>query len=216
MLECFSAVSFGTKTLFQKLLGLKLAISCQKKLITNIFEGHLRSTCTQATRLLSGTVLYLHFEPMFLGYYQSNSVRLSLCCGWIQWLWLRLMLRCCCCQTGFTFFHEILNQTLIGKPFEYVSSECRISNAIRGNSVISLRCLLWADMFLVRGCNPEKDNSSISESKTCRRKIWTFRAVTPNKCIQKLIKLIWRNDRALLLPQQNMDNLTIVCDSFGG
>ena len=56
-LEYFSTVSFGTITLFQKLLGLKLAISCKKKiLIRNIFEGHFRSICTQATRLLSGTV----------------------------------------------------------------------------------------------------------------------------------------------------------------
>ena len=56
MLECFSAVLFGTKTLFKKLLGLKWDISCKKK-ITNIFEGHSRSTWTQATRLLSMTVV---------------------------------------------------------------------------------------------------------------------------------------------------------------
>ena len=55
-LEYFSTVSFCNKTLFQKLLGLKWAISCKKILIRNIFEGHFRSICTQAIRLLSGTV----------------------------------------------------------------------------------------------------------------------------------------------------------------
>ena len=59
-LEYFSRVSFCTKTLFQKLLGLKWAISCKKILIRNIFEGHFRSICTQATRLLSGTVYTVH------------------------------------------------------------------------------------------------------------------------------------------------------------
>ena len=56
-LEYFSTISFCTKTLFQKLLGLKWAISCKKILIGNIFEGHFRSIYTQATRLLSRTVL---------------------------------------------------------------------------------------------------------------------------------------------------------------
>ena len=52
--EYFSTVSFCTKTLFQKLLGLKWAISCKKILIRNIFEGHFRSICTQATRICQG------------------------------------------------------------------------------------------------------------------------------------------------------------------
>ena len=49
---------FAPKHYSKSCLRLKWAISCKKILIRNIFEGHFRSICTQATRLLSGTVQY--------------------------------------------------------------------------------------------------------------------------------------------------------------
>ena len=113
-LEYFSTVSFCTKTLFQKLFGLKWAISCKKKiLIRNIFEGHFRSICTQATRLLSGTVY----------------VKVPL----IQRFMLEFRRDICCCQDDdfSQELHDYLGRKMLGLIFAKVTTAWLCRHRVR-------------------------------------------------------------------------------------